>query len=157
MPASSIYARTALDRLEVSQAALNIEKKCRSNPLPWRGQFSPQLVQVLLNKYADRNTVVLDPFVGSGTVLLEAGRAGLEAFGTEVNPAAVTLARTYRFINVPVEFRQSCLDEVSALLLHRLPMHCPCLAVLRALLVPSRSKPRLLTWRQLRNGPFNGS
>ncbi|MCG2769202.1 MAG: DNA methyltransferase [Chloroflexota bacterium] len=125
MPASSIYARTALDRSEISQAALNIEKKCRSNPLPWRGQFSPQLVQVLLDKYAARNAVVLDPFVGSGTVLLEAGRAGLEAFGTEVNPAAVTLARTYRFVNVPVDVRQSCLDGVSALLLDQLPDALP--------------------------------
>lgn len=32
----------------ISSNLLNISNKIKSNPLPWNGQFSPQLVQVLL-------------------------------------------------------------------------------------------------------------
>lgn len=81
---------------KLSQAELNIEEKSRSNPLTWKGQFSPQLVEAHLRSYAKAGDVVLDPFVGSGTVILEALRLGLEVVGTEINPAAATLARLYR-------------------------------------------------------------
>ncbi len=47
---------------------------------------------------ADRATI-LDPFCGSGTVLVEASLAGRKAIGTDLNPLAVRLARlkTTRF------------------------------------------------------------
>jgi len=105
------------------QAALNVENKSRSNPLPWRGQFTPQLVQLLLDRYADRGSVVLDPFLGSGTLLSEAGRAGLAAFGSEINPAAVILARVYTLINVPAESRRVHLQQVNRSLQRAFPVH----------------------------------
>ena len=113
---NGIYANTPCDTAEIPQADLNIANKLRSNPLRWKGQFSPQLVQVLLNNYSDLNSVVFDPFVGSGTVLLESGMAGLVASGTEINPAAAMLAQTYRFINVPVDLRLFHVKEVANLL-----------------------------------------
>ena len=113
---NGIYADTPFDTKEIRQADLNIANKYRSNPLRWKGQFSPQLVQVLLNKYSNRETTVFDPFLGSGTVLLESGIAGLKASGTEINPAAAMLARTYHLINVPVDSRRSHLQVVSNLL-----------------------------------------
>jgi hypothetical protein len=113
---AGIYAETPLNTSEIPQADLDIVNKSRSNPLRWNGQFSPQLVQVLLNTYATSGSVLFDPFLGSGTVLLEAGLAGLPASGTEINPAAVTLAQTYRFINAPVELRRFHVREVSKLL-----------------------------------------
>jgi len=113
---AGIYAEIPLNTSEIPQADLNIVKKSRSNPLRWSGQFSPQLVQVLLSTYAIPGSVPFDPFLGSGTVLLEAGLAGLSASGTEINPAAVTLAQTYRFINVPLELRRVHLREIGQLL-----------------------------------------
>jgi len=113
---AGIYAETPLNTSEIPQADLDIVNKSRSNPLRWNGQFSPQLVQVLLNTYATSGSVLFDPFLGSGTVLLEAGLAGLPASGTEINPAAVALAQTYRFINAPVELRRFHVREVSKLL-----------------------------------------
>jgi hypothetical protein len=113
---AGIYAETPLDTSEIPQSALDIVNKSRSNPLRWNGQFSPQLVQVLLNVYAAPESVLFDPFLGSGTVLLEAGLAGLSASGTEINPAAVTLAKIYRFINVPLELRRVHLREIGTLL-----------------------------------------
>ena len=97
---TSTYDEIPVDTSEIPQYRLNIENKKMSNPLPWKGQFSPELVQALLKRYSEPDMVVLDPFLGSGTVLLEAGRAGLAAYGTEINPAAVILARTYHYINI---------------------------------------------------------
>ncbi|MYA72135.1 site-specific DNA-methyltransferase, partial [Candidatus Poribacteria bacterium] len=113
---NGIYADTPFDTEEILQADLNIANKYRSNPLRWKGQFSPQLVQVLLDKYSNRDTSVFDPFLGSGTVLLESGIAGLKASGTEINPAAAMLAQTYHLINIPVDSRRLHLRAISNLL-----------------------------------------
>ncbi len=83
----------------IPQELLNITEKKRSNLFSWRGQFSPQLIEAIFKAYCLPNSVVLDPFVGSGTVLLEAGAFSLEAYGIEINPAAWILSKTYEFIN----------------------------------------------------------
>lgn len=96
----------------LSQAMLNIDEKVRSNSFPWRGQFSPQLVEAHLEAYSKRGDVVLDPFVGSGTVLIECARRGNAAFGTEINPAAAIMARTYEFATLPQERRAHIVRRV---------------------------------------------
>lgn len=111
-----IYQNTLLDTSEIPQSLLNIENKSRDNPLAWNGQFSPQLVEILIQRYAPPHAMLFDPFLGSGTLLLEAGRAGLSASGTEINPAAVCLAQTYRFINVPTDLRKAHLAALSRLI-----------------------------------------
>ncbi|MGL5064906.1 MAG: DNA methyltransferase [Microcoleus sp.] len=83
----------------IPQESLDIVDKIRSNLFAWRGQFSPQLIEVILNSYCLSNSVILDPFAGSGTVLLEAGMFAFEAYGFEINPAAWIISRTYEFIN----------------------------------------------------------
>ncbi len=84
----------------IQQGLLDIENKERSNLLAWNGQFSPQLVEVLLETYAPKHATVLDVFAGSGTVLYECGRGELQGIGAEINPAAFYLARVYTLINV---------------------------------------------------------
>ena len=84
----------------ICQQVLNIADKKRANLFPWRGQFSPQLVEAIISAYCLPNSVILDPFLGSGTVLLEAGNLSLEAYGFELNPAAWMLSKTYEFINL---------------------------------------------------------
>ncbi len=119
---TSTYDEIPVDTSEIPQYRLNIENKKMSNPLPWKGQFSPELVQALLKRYSEPDMVVLDPFLGSGTVLLEAGRAGIAAYGTEINPAAVILARTYHYINIHREERKSILDNVEEALNDAFPI-----------------------------------
>jgi hypothetical protein len=122
---SGTYAQTSVNFEKIPRSKLNIENKSRSNPLPWKGQFSPQLVQVLLQHFASDNSVLFDPFLGSGTVLYEAGLANLPASGTEINPAAITLAQVYHFINMPVAARRDHLRKVEALLQRALPVNMP--------------------------------
>ena len=105
----------------LKQSILNIENKNRSNLLAWRGQFSPQLVEALLKAYAPYDAFILDPFVGSGTVLCEVGRLGLRAFGAEINPAAVKLSQIYRQINRPKTKREAVLNRLERLLEEHFP------------------------------------
>lgn len=116
----SIYHQTPLNTSAVTRAELNIESKVRSNPLAWNGQFSPQLIQTLLREYTTPGMCVFDPFLGSGTVLLEAGRMQLAAGGAEINPAAISLAQTYRFINMPLASRQEHIAQLTRQLSHEL-------------------------------------
>lgn len=109
---AGVYADTPLNTTEIPQSELDIVNKFRSNPLRWNGQFSPQLVQVILKNYGSSASVLFDPFLGSGTTLLEAGLVGIPASGTEINPAAVVLAQTYRFINIPIQIRRHHLQEL---------------------------------------------
>ncbi|OKH51917.1 hypothetical protein NIES2101_16660 [Calothrix sp. HK-06] len=97
---SEIFSDTPINTQEIPQKLLDIQDKQRSNPLPWKGQFSPQLIETLIKKYATSNSVIFDPFLGSGTVLYEAARFGIEAHGTDINPAALTLASVYKFTNI---------------------------------------------------------
>lgn len=105
-----------LDRQTIAQERLNIEGKVRSNLFPWNGQFSPQLVHALLETYGPPNGSILDPFMGSGTVLIEAARLGQRPFGCEINPAAFAMAQTYTFVNDDRESRHRTIAELDAVL-----------------------------------------
>lgn len=83
------------DNVTVAKDKLDIVNKERSNLLPWKGQFSPQLIQSLLEVYSRKTDQILDPFMGSGTVLYESALMNLNAIGVELNPAAVKMAQIY--------------------------------------------------------------
>ncbi|MCL1467365.1 DNA methyltransferase [Argonema galeatum] len=87
------------------QNKLDLMDRERTSFYPWRGQFSPGLVDLLLDAYAQDDTVVIDPFVGSGTTLFEASRRGLKCYGSEINPAAILFARQAKFANINIRLR----------------------------------------------------
>jgi hypothetical protein len=66
-------------------------------------------------------SVVLDPFMGSGTVLVESARLGCPAYGLEVNPAAYLLGRVYELCNTSAPERRALLDEAEAILMRMRP------------------------------------
>ena len=100
--------------IALPQDVLNIEDKTRANLFSWRGQFSPQLAEALIKNFAPSGCRVLDPFVGSGTVLLEAAKLGHPTIGTEINPAAIYLARVYSLANVGRKNRRALLDRIDS-------------------------------------------
>ena len=53
----------------------------------------PVTARRLVDAFAPARGLVLDPFCGSGTILIEAMLAGRNALGTDLNPLAVMLAR----------------------------------------------------------------
>ena len=53
----------------------------------------PALAQRLIRAYSKENDLILDPFCGSGTVLVEAALNGRSSIGVDINPLAVLVAR----------------------------------------------------------------
>ena len=78
---------------KLTEIDLDLEDRDRVSVLPWRGQFSPLTVERLLSALAPCDAVVLDPFVGSGTALIESARRGHSSIGLDINPAAVAFAQ----------------------------------------------------------------
>ena len=62
--------------------------------VPWIAGYSKHFVADALVRYASEPGVVLDPFSGVGTTLVEADLAGHEAVGFEINPYAAFASRT---------------------------------------------------------------
>lgn len=99
-------------RVSGEQAKFDILNKSRSSIFPWRGQFSPQLIEFLIEKYGPQVGLVADPFCGSGTVLYEAATHHLDVFACDINPAAVCLARVSSVCAKNTEERAAILKEV---------------------------------------------
>jgi DNA modification methylase len=111
------FENIPLDIKSIDQNLLNISNKYKTNPLPWNGQFSPQLVQVLLNYYSLNKDIIYDPFLGSGTTLLEAGELNKQAYGTEINYAAICLSRIYELINYDFAYRVLLVNKFENILI----------------------------------------
>lgn len=94
------FLNSTINRDEIPQSELNIDARVRTNLFSWNGQFSPQFVETILRKYCAPGQVILDPFAGSGTVLCEAARLGLSAYGIELNPAAYYMSKLFELCNI---------------------------------------------------------
>ena len=100
--------------MELTQEKLNVTLKKRSNIFNWRGQFTPEFVEYIIDIVdLSPNSVIADPFVGSGTVLIEAFKENHRAIGFEINPAAFQMAKFYQYSNLSLTERQSFLSDVS--------------------------------------------
>jgi hypothetical protein len=61
---------------------------------PYRGKFHPQMVRALLNVLGvRRGSVVLEPYLGSGTTAVEASLLGADFFGVDLSPLCALLTR----------------------------------------------------------------
>ncbi|HEX9975065.1 MAG TPA: DNA methyltransferase, partial [bacterium] len=78
---------------------MDVVAKTRSNIFNWRGQFTPLFVDYILDSFAISGQQILDPFCGSGTVILESATKGLPAVGCEINPAAYAMTKFVSLAN----------------------------------------------------------
>lgn len=79
-------------------------------------RMHPAVARELLNSFAGAGQRVLDPFCGSGTVLVEAMCAGWRPLGSDLNPLALALTRvkTQRRDSESIERFTNVLDRVVA-------------------------------------------
>ncbi|MBM3303591.1 MAG: DNA methylase [Candidatus Aenigmarchaeota archaeon] len=59
----------------------------------YRGNWAPQVARNLVLRYSKEGDIVLDPFVGSGTTLIECKLTGRKCIGVDINKEALILAR----------------------------------------------------------------
>lgn len=59
----------------------------------YRGNFAPQVVRNLIERYSKEGEYILDPMVGAGTTLIEAKLLNRNALGVDINPDAVEIAK----------------------------------------------------------------
>ncbi len=62
---------------------------------PYKGKFIPQLVEYFLDEHTDhfkkkiyfnKNDIILDPFCGSGTTLVQSNELGMHSVGIDISP-----------------------------------------------------------------------
>lgn len=60
---------------------------------PYPAMLHPLLVNFLIKEFAKKNDIIFDPFCGSGVTLLQAGINDYKAFGFDINPLALLIAK----------------------------------------------------------------
>ena len=70
---------------------------------PYLGKFIPQLVEVFLKKYFKKDDWLIDPFLGSGTTLIESNVLGINSVGVEVSQfnCLISEIKTQKY-NIPL-------------------------------------------------------
>ena len=60
---------------------------------PYSSKYIPQIPNQLISKFTEKNDLVLDTFMGSGTTLVESKILGRNAIGIDVNPLACLISK----------------------------------------------------------------
>jgi hypothetical protein len=82
----ALYAEIDLELSWSEEQLPQVERTKHVHSLhPYLGKFIPQLVETFLDRYFCPGDCVYDPFVGSGTTLVEANAFGAHAIGCDIS------------------------------------------------------------------------
>jgi len=94
---SAISPDTRLETLNLNWKERDLPERIRTKHVhrlhPYLGKFIPQLVEVFLRKYFRLGQTVLDPFVGSGTTLVQANELGIHSIGCDISAFNILLCK----------------------------------------------------------------
>ena len=94
---SCVTPETPLSELNLNWREQDLPERERTKHVhrlhPYLGKFIPQLVEIFLRKYFSPGQTVFDPFIGSGTTLVQANELGVNAVGHDVSAFNVLLSR----------------------------------------------------------------
>jgi len=81
---------------------------------PYPAKYTPQMVQEHLYKNCKKGDVLLDPFCGSGTTIVEGVINGIHSVGIDLNPIAciITKAKTNRYKITDIRQIYNFIDRV---------------------------------------------
>jgi DNA methylase len=112
---NALYAEIDLELSWSEDALPQVERTKHVHGLhPYLGKFVPQLVEAFLERFFAPGSCVYDPFVGSGTTLVEANAFGADAIGCDVSAfnCLLTEVKTARYSLAELELRlRGALDD----------------------------------------------
>jgi hypothetical protein len=90
----ALYAQIDLELSWSEDQLPQVERTKHVHSLhPYLGKFVPQLVEVFLERHFSPGACIYDPFVGSGTTLVEANVFGADAVGCDISAFNCLLSR----------------------------------------------------------------
>ena len=60
----------------------------------YTAKFIPQIPQNIIKQFRKKGDVVFDPFLGSGTTIIEGKLIGHPSYGIEINPLSIKIANS---------------------------------------------------------------
>lgn len=94
---ATVTSDTPLDAINLDWREKDLPERERTKHVhrlhPYLGKYIPQLVEIFLRKYFRPGQTVLDPFVGSGTTLVQANELGIHAIGYDISAFNVLLTK----------------------------------------------------------------
>jgi len=91
---AALYSQIDLDLSWSEDQLPQVERTKHVHGLhPYLGKFIPQLAEVFLHRYFKPGDCVYDPFVGSGTTLVEANAFGASGLGCDISAFNCLLTR----------------------------------------------------------------
>ena len=82
------------DRINSSLISKNRVNDIAHRIYRYPARFSPDIANKLISEFTRPGDLILDPFVGSGTTVVEARLLGRRALGTDISQLATFIART---------------------------------------------------------------
>jgi DNA modification methylase len=90
---------------------------------PYKGKYHPQMIRALLNVIeSKKGDLILDPFIGSGTTLLECQLLGIDCVGIDISQVCILISKvkteSIEVIEEIEERKDSLLEEHHEITLH---------------------------------------
>lgn len=73
----------------------------------YTAKFIPQIPTRIINRFGKKGCAIVDPFMGSGTTLVESKMLGFDSYGLDTNPLAVKITQSKT-----LELNDKRIDEI---------------------------------------------
>ena len=94
---SEVNSDTPLESLNLNWRENDLPERIRTKHVhrlhSYLGKYIPQLVEIFLRKFFRAGQTILDPFVGSGTTLVQSNELGINSIGFDISVFNVILCR----------------------------------------------------------------
>ncbi len=115
MPDSKAVREIGGKKINFREGVFWIQKQRQKHSLhyvtPYQASFAPQIPEFFIRRYSSPGDMVLDPFCGRGTAVLEANQSDRTGIGIDVSPLAIEIAKA-KLRNVEIEEVKRRLKEI---------------------------------------------
>ena len=87
---------TAVSQLKEAVCSRNLVSGYTHEFYKYPARFSPEFARCVIKTFTERGDLVLDPFMGGGTTLVEARLSGRVCIGSDINQLSIFLGKIKR-------------------------------------------------------------